>query len=110
MLVPISKLENIVFSRAVVSAIQVNIRNELNIDKLIDFVSHAPGLFPNTNSIVVSTILILVYGQLMYFQGRNTAAMCKYQKIPKYRDFRINVRIFMLVFMILFVKDIESVV
>ena len=109
MLVPISKLENIVFSRAVVSAIQINIRNELNIDKLIDFVSHAPGLFPMPNGLLVSTILIIVYGQLMYFQGHATA-ICKYQKIPKYRDFRGNVRIFLLVFMILFVKDIESVV
>ena len=109
MLVPISKLETMVFSRAAVSAIQMNIRNELNIDKLIDFVSHTPGLFPTPNGLLVSTLLILAYGQLMYFQGHNTA-MCKYQKIPKYRNFRGSVRIFLLVFMILFVKDIESVV
>lgn len=107
MLIPISKLENIVFSRAVVSAIQMNIRNELSIDKIIDFAYHMPTLFPN--GILVYAIMIIVYGQLMYSQGHN-AAMNKYQKIPKYMDFRGNMRNILLVFMILFVKDIESVV
>lgn len=107
MLIPISKLENIVFSRAVLSAVQMNIRNEFNIDKIIDFAYHMPTLFPT--GLLVSSILIIAYGQLMYYQGHNTA-MYKYQKIPKYRNFRINIRNILLVFMILFVKDIESVI
>jgi len=106
MLLPISKLESIVFSKALLSSIELNIRNELNVDKVLDIIAYNPIIYPN--HLVVSGVLLFIYGQMMYFQGHNTA-YCKYMKIPKYNTFRVSLRFAITIIMVLFIKDIQSV-
>jgi hypothetical protein len=106
MLIPVSKLESIVFSKAFLSSMESNIRNEINVDKIIDFT--VINISPN--NIVISSILLIAYGQFMYFQGQNNSKnQNNYDKIPKYQNFRNKLRFITTVFLILLVKDIQSV-
>ena len=98
----VTKLANLVKSRAVLSSIVDDIRKEVNLDKIFFEIDHVNYF----NYCLYATIIgSFIFSQIQYFN--NIEKSEKYMKIEEYKETkRITQRIFFIILFVLF-RDVD---
>lgn len=101
----ITKLENLIKSKAVLSSIVDDIRKEVNLDKMFFEIGHVNYF----NYCLYMTILAsFIFSQIQYFNDIDK--MEKYMKIEKYKETkRVTQKILFVILFVLF-RDIDNAI
>jgi len=100
-------LENIVSQKAILSSIINSLRSEITIDKLfyqISNISYNHNLY-----IFTSFIIIYLYGQIKYFEAINKKNV-KLRKINSYYYIEKVIKEVIIIFLLIFVKNVDPAI
>lgn len=100
-------LENIVSQKAILSSIINSLRSEITIDKLFFQISN---ISTNHNVYIFTSIVIIyLYGQMKYFDAINLKNT-KLRKINSYYYIEKLIKEFIIIFLLIFVKNIDPAI
>ena len=104
----ITNLERIVSTKAVLSSLEVNLRNEITVERMVFQV--VDFNLNNHNIYIFSTLFILImYGQWKYYDGFSVQTQIdKYRKIDKYSRMEKMTKELLFFLAFLLVKDVQS--
>ena len=106
----LTSLESIVSTKAFISSLAVNLRNEITFERIIFQV--VDFNFNNHNIYIFTTLFMLtLYGQWKYYDGLSVQMQLdKYRKIDKYSRMEKMTKELLFLLAFLLVKDVQSVV
>jgi hypothetical protein len=106
----ITSLESIVSTKAFISSIGLNLRNEITFERIIFQV--VDFNFNNHNIYIFTTLFMLtLYGQWKYYDGLSVQTQLdKYRKIDKFSRMEKMTKELLFLLAFLLVKDVQSVV
>jgi len=104
-----NNLENILTRKAVISNIFNNVRSEISAERMfMEFSTIMPYHHHQTDYMFIPVLTTYLFGQYKYLTGKKEQ-YTKLKKIEKYKKIYNIYRSVTIVFIFLFVKDVESV-
>ena len=100
---PRTPIESIITSRALVSSIITNVRNEFTMERIA--IQIADFQFHSNDYLFLSIIPIIIYGQFKFQQG----SQIKIEQINEYQKIQHFIKEFIFVITFIFTKDVHNV-
>ena len=104
-----NNLENILTRKAVISNIFNNVRSEVSIERMfIEFSAIMPYHHQQSDYMFIPVLTTYLFGQYKYLTGKKEQ-YAKLKKIEKYKHIYNMYRSITIIFIFMFLKDVDSV-